>query len=227
MLVHDLRGPLNNLISTTDLLPRLIGSTKKDNPALDDVLEMARRNSQELKDLVDSMLDVSRHEKGDIPLQRSEVMLDQIIEAVKDQVTPRVQTKEMELTFDPLPEIPSLWVDESMIRRVLVNLVDNAIKYTPRKGKISLSADQIDDILHIAISDNGPGISQEDQAYIFDKFSRRVDHSTDAPSGVGLGLTFCKLAVTAHDGTIFVESEGVPGEGSTFHVSIPLIEKPT
>jgi PAS domain S-box-containing protein len=226
MLVHDLRGPLNNLISTTDLLPRLIGSTK-DNPALDDVLGMARRNSQELKDLVDSMLDVSRHEKGDIPLQRSEVKLDKIIEAVKDQVTPRVQTKEMELTFDPLPEIPPLWVDESMIRRVLVNLVDNAIKYTPRKGKISLSASQIDDILHIAISDNGPGISQEDQDYIFDKFSRRVDHSTDAPSGVGLGLTFCKLAVTAHDGTISVESEGVPGGGSTFHVSIPLIEKPT
>jgi PAS domain S-box-containing protein len=225
MLVHDLRGPLNNLISTTDLLPRLIGSTK-DNPALDDVLEMARLNSQELKDLVDSMLDVSRHEKGDIPLQRSEVRLDKIIKAVKDQVTPRAQSKEMELTFDPLPEVPPLWVDESMIRRVLVNLVDNAIKYTPRKGKISLSTSQIDDILHIAISDNGPGISQEDQAYIFDKFSRRVEHTSDAPSGVGLGLTFCKLAVTAHEGTISVESEGVPGEGSTFHVSIPLIEKP-
>jgi signal transduction histidine kinase len=172
------------------------------------------------------MLDVSRHENGDIPLQRSEVRLDKIIEAVKDQVTPRARSKEMELMFDPLPKVSSLWVDESMIRRALVNLVDNAIKYTPRQGKISLSANQIDDILHIAISDNGPGISQEDQAYIFDKFSR-VDHSSDAPSGVGLGLTFCKLAVAAHGGTISVESEGVPGQGSTFHVSIPLIEKTT
>jgi PAS domain S-box-containing protein len=226
MLVHDLRGPLNNLISTTDLLPRLIGSTK-DNPTLNDVLEMARRNSQTLKDLVDSMLDVSRYEKGDIPLQRSEVRLEKIIEAVKDQVTPRAQSREMELTFNPLPEVPPLWVDESMIRRVLVNLVDNAIKYTPRKGKISLNASQIDDILHIAVSDNGPGISQENQSYIFEKFSRSVEHTPDAPSGVGLGLTFCKLAIAAHGGTISVESEGVPGEGSTFHVSIPLIEKPT
>jgi signal transduction histidine kinase len=89
MLVHDLRGPLGNLISTIDLLPRLIGSTE-DNPALEQVLGIANRNSRELKDMIDSMLDVSRHQQGnEIPLNRYEVQLKTIIEAVKEQVTPR------------------------------------------------------------------------------------------------------------------------------------------
>ena len=170
MLVHDLRGPLGNLISTVDLLPRLVGSTE-DNAPLNDVLGAARRNSQELKDMIDSMLDVSRHEQGNVPLQPSQVELEKIIEVVKDQVTPRANAKKMELIFNPLPDIPPLWVDESMIRRILVNLVDNAIKYTSHKGKVSLTATLVDEnTLHIAVSDNGPGISQEDQCHIFDKF---------------------------------------------------------
>ncbi|MFC1975714.1 GAF domain-containing protein [Chloroflexota bacterium] len=224
MLVHDLRGPLGNLISTIDLLPRLLGSTE-DNPALNDVLGIAKRNSQELKDMIDSMLDVSRQRRGTISLQRSEIELETIIQAVKDQVAPRAGVKQMDLVFTPLPNITSLWVDEGMLRRVLVNLVDNAIKYTPNKGKITLAATCEDNALHIAVSDNGPGISKEDQALIFDKFSR-VDHSANAPSGVGLGLAFCKLAIEAHNGTLSVESTGIPGRGSTFHVFIPLMEKP-
>ncbi|MBN1219187.1 MAG: GAF domain-containing protein [Anaerolineae bacterium] len=224
MLVHDLRGPLGNLISTMDLLPRLLGPID-DNSALSEVLGAARHNSQELKDMIDSMLDVSRLEQGNVPLYRDQVRLETIIKAVKDQVTPRANAKRMELVFNPLPDLPPLWVDESMLRRVLVNLVDNAIKYTPNKGKITLVATRWNDTLHITVSDTGAGIRPEDQPYIFDKFSR-VDHSVNAPAGVGLGLAFCKLAVEAHDGTISVESEGIPGQGSTFHVFIPLTEKP-
>ncbi|MBN1992610.1 MAG: GAF domain-containing protein [Anaerolineae bacterium] len=224
MLVHDLRGPLGNLISTIDLLPRLIGSTT-DNPSLDQVLRMARRNSQELKDLIDSMLDVSRHEQGQVPLQRKEVKLEKIIQTVKDQVTPRAATKDMDLIFTPLPDLPPLWVDENMIRRVLVNLIDNAIKYTPNKGQITITATHENKAAHIAISDNGPGIRPEDQGRIFEKFSR-VDHSANAPAGVGLGLAFCKLAVDAHGGAISIQSEGVAGKGSTFHVLLPITTNP-
>jgi NtrC-family two-component system sensor histidine kinase KinB len=224
MLVHDLRGPLGNLISTIDLLPRLLG-TIEGNPSLNEVLGMAKHNSQELKDMIDSMLDVSRHEQGNVPLQRGQVTLEKIIEAVENQVVSRAQAKEMELSFSPLPKTGPLWVDESMIRRVLVNLVDNAIKYTPNKGKISVTVRRTEDTLHFVVSDNGPGISREDQQVIFDKFSR-VDHSTNTSSGVGLGLAFCKLAVEAHDGSISVESKGIPGQGSTFHISVPIVSKP-
>lgn len=225
MLIHDLRGPVGNLINIIELLPMLLTSIE-DNPKLGNFLKLAQRSGQEVRDLIDSMLDVSRLETGEIYLQRSLVDLSETIQAVKDQVTPRALSKEMELIFDPLPaEIPELWIDRNMIRRVLINLIDNAIKYTPNQGKISLTTTMIDDALRFAIKDNGPGISKADQAHIFNKFSR-VDHSANAPSGVGLGLAFCKLAAEAHGGSISVESEGIPGQGATFYLTIPLISPP-
>ncbi|NJN98014.1 MAG: HAMP domain-containing histidine kinase [Anaerolineales bacterium] len=176
--------------------------------------------------MVDSMLDVGRLETGEIHLQRSLTDLEEIIQAVKDQVTPRAETKGMALTFDPLPEdIPEVWIDRGMIRRVLINLVDNAIKYTPYEGQVSLTTMVTGETLRFAVKDNGPGISKTDQARIFNKFSR-VDHSANAPSGVGLGLAFCKLAAEAHSGSISVESEGIAGQGSTFYLTLPLLSPP-
>ncbi len=221
MLVHDLRGPVGNLINAIELLPMLMEATEQ-NPALRNLLEMARHNGQVVRDLIDSMLDVSRLEQGEVPLQRSLVSIDQIIQAAREQVMPRAKLKEMELTFSPLPEIPPLWIDSSMIRRILINLLDNAVKYTPDKGQISLTTSLTQNSLTLAVSDNGPGISQADQAYIFDKFSR-VGDSTNSRSGVGLGLAFCKLASEAHGGSIAIKSEGVSGQGSTFYLSIPLV----
>lgn len=220
MLVHDLRGPLGNLINTIDLLPMLLGSAEN-KPNLDYLLGMARRSGQEVKDLVDSILDVGRLEEGDVLLQRNLVELEEIMQAVRDQVTPRALSKKMELVIDPLPEMPLLWVDASMIRRVLINLIDNGLKYTPSEGRVRVTTTCQDGTLHISVADSGPGISKEDQPHIFNKFSR-VDYSSNAPSGVGLGLAFCKLAVEAHGGSIFIESEGVAGQGSTFHLSIPI-----
>jgi signal transduction histidine kinase len=112
-----------------------------------------------------------------------------------------------------------------MIRRVLINLVDNAIKYTPIQGRVSLTTTLKGETLRFAVKDNGSGISKADQARIFNKFSR-VDHSMNAPTGVGLGLAFCKLAAEAHGGSISVHSEGVAGLGSTFYLTIPLISPP-
>lgn len=225
MLVHDLRGPVGNLINMIELLPMLITSIEE-NPRLNTFLTLARRSGQEVRDLVDSMLDVGRLETGEIHLQRSLIDLEETIQAVKDQVTPRAETKGMELTFNPLPEdIPEIWIDRGMIRRVLTNLVDNAIKYTPYDGQISLTTIVTGETLRFAVKDNGPGISKADQARIFNKFSR-VDHSANAPSGVGLGLAFCKLAAEAHGGSISVESEGIPGQGSTFYLTLPLLSPP-
>jgi signal transduction histidine kinase len=114
-----------------------------------------------------------------------------------------------------------VWLDSSLIRRVLINLVNNAIKYTPGEGHVSLSTQLTKETLHFAVSDDGPGISPVDQARIFDKFSR-VECLANAATGVGLGLAFCKLAVEAHRGAIAVESENISGKGSIFHVDIPL-----
>ncbi|MDX1520929.1 MAG: GAF domain-containing protein [Anaerolineae bacterium] len=219
MLVHDLRGPVGNLINVIEMLPMLVDTTDE-NDSFQTILEMARRSGQEVRDLIDSMLDVGLLERGEVPLQRNPVILDDMIAAVYEQIEPRASAKEMEVTFYPLPETPVLFLDGSMIRRVLINLVDNAIKYTPNEGIITLTTEFANNVLHFAISDNGPGISRHDQEHIFDKFSR-VNHKTKI-SGVGLGLAFCKLAVEAHGGTIAVQSDGIPGNGSTFHITVPI-----
>lgn len=224
MLVHDLRGPVGNLVNTIELLPMLLGSIK-DDPKLSTFIDLAKRSGQEVRDLIDSMLDVGRLEAGEIYLQRNMAKLDDIVQAVKDQVTQRATAKKMELVFNLIPPLPEVWIDQGMIRRVLINLVDNAIKYTPHQGRVSLTISQNANALHFAVADNGPGISKEHQARIFNKFSR-VDHSSNAPSGVGLGLAFCKLAVEAHGGVISIESEGIPGQGSTFQFTIPILTPP-
>jgi two-component system phosphate regulon sensor histidine kinase PhoR len=208
-----------------EMLPMLITAIEE-NPKLSNFLTLARRSGQEVRDLIDSMLDVGRLESGEIHLQRSLVNLEETIQAVQDQVMPRAFSKEMELIFNPLPpDIPEVWIDRSMIRRVLINLVDNAIKYTPYYGQVSLTTGLNEKSLRFAIKDNGSGISKENQARIFNKFSR-VDHSANAPGGVGLGLAFCKLAAEAHGGSISVESEGIAGRGSTFYLTIPIVSPP-
>ena len=128
----------------------------------------------------------------------------------------------MELTIDPVPDDLVVWLDTSLIRRVLINVVGNAVKYTPLEGRIAISTGVTESEIHFTVSDDGPGISPENLTSIFDKFSR-ADYSTSI-SGVGLGLAFCKLAVEAHEGKIYVESNGIPGQGSTFHVILPIIE---
>jgi PAS domain S-box-containing protein len=219
MLVHDLRGPVGNLINVIEMLPMLIESTE-DASTLHSILEMARRSGQEVRDLIDSMLDVGLLEQGAVPLQRNPIILPDLINAVEEQIEPRASAKEMEVIFDPLPEAPVLFIDGGMIRRVLINLLDNAIKYNLNQGKVRLSTEIIDNVLHFAVVDNGPGISKADQLYIFEKFSR-VNHASKV-SGVGLGLAFCKLAVEAHGGIITVESDDISGQGSIFRITVPV-----
>jgi PAS domain S-box-containing protein len=226
MVIHDLRGPLGNVINSLDLLAKLLETTES-SPQLNYVLGIAKRSGQEVSDLIDSMLDISRLEQGEVPLQIQAVRLDSLFEAVARQVTPRAKAKQISLTLAPLPaDLPTVWLDENMIRRVLINLLDNAIKYTPRSGRVSLTTTLEGALLHFAVVDNGPGINQTDQPYVFDKFSR-VNYSGEGPGGVGLGLAFCKLAVEAHQGRIWLESSGVPGEGTTFFVTIPLADRPS
>lgn len=222
MLIHDLRGPLGNLINAIDLVSMLMES-ETEASKINRFLEMARRSGQAVNDLVDSILDVSRLEQGEMLLQRNMTNLNQLLQAVEDQVMPQALSKQMELKIQPVSEDWEAWIDSSMIRRVLINLVGNAIKYTPEQGRVTITTNISGNKLHFAISDNGPGISKANQAHVFDKFSR-VDYSVSTP-GVGLGLAFCKLATEAHQGTISVESAGVPGQGSTFHVVLPL-QKP-
>jgi two-component system sensor histidine kinase KdpD len=104
-----------------------------------------------------------------------------------------------------------------MAQRVLINLMENASKFSPPKGLIEIGAREENEWIHMWVRDNGPGIPVAEQDRIFDKFTRL--HGTSKPGGLGIGLAFCRLAVQGHGGHIWVESE--PGQGSTFHFTFP------
>jgi NtrC-family two-component system sensor histidine kinase KinB len=217
MILHDLRGPMGNLLGAVEIIPSLMGQLPPES-ALAQVLDIALRSGQQMHDLVDSMLDVSRLERGRVPLKQVPVIVNDLLRAVEDQVSPMAQAKQIELSFDVRGKAQTLRVDHSMIRRVLVNLVDNAIKYSPHRRPVRVVADQRNGDVIFSVIDRGPGIPLEQQGRIFEKFVR-LHHQGD-PSGIGLGLAFCRLAVEAHGGHIWVES--APDQGSSFSFMLPV-----
>lgn len=221
MLVHDMRGPLGNVINVIRTLPNVMGELSSDSP-LASLLEIALRSGQQVQDLIDSMLDVSRLEQHQVPLRRTLGPVDQLLREVQEQLASLAAAKQVQLSINVEGQLPDLWVDQAMIRRVLGNLVNNAIKYSPRSGQVRVvAAQQPEGTILFSVTDQGPGIAPEYHWRIFDKFAR-VQYE-GAPTGVGLGLAFCRLAVEAHGGRIWVES--APDQGSTFCFALPIVQR--
>jgi NtrC-family two-component system sensor histidine kinase KinB len=219
MLVHDMRGPMGNLVNAISSMPLILGELPPDSP-IAQLADIALRSGQQMQDLIDSMLDVSRLEQQEMPLNRTQGPVDGLMRVVEDQLSSTAAAKQVKLSFEVQGKLPVPWIDQDMIRRVLVNLVINAIKYSPRQGQVDVVASAQDGCINFSVSDQGPGVPAEYQWRIFDKFTRV--QFKNGPSGVGLGLAFCRLAVEAHGGRIWVES--TPGQGSTFIFTLPLVE---
>ena len=218
-MVHDLRNPLANVVFALEILSQKANmGTEEERAAL---LKIARENGERMMGLLNAILDVTRLETGRMPLNRVTVDLaDLAAEALKMQA-PLSKEKGIHLSSDLLHTLPPVNVDPGMISRVLQNLIGNAIKFTPRDGtvRVELHENQVGRIIQVSICDTGPGIAADIRDRVFDKFvTGRVEGS-----GSGLGLAFCKLAVEAHGGSIWVESE--PGQGSTFHFTLPVYEE--
>ena len=154
---------------------------------------------------------------GEMPVEQEMVRLGEVVEGAIAQVVPQAEAKGLELDVRIEPADLTTWADRGLLERVIVNLVGNAVKFTPRGGDVAVRGQEEDDggIL-LWVRDSGPGIPLEDQARIFDRFTQAGQRRQ---WGSGLGLTFCKLAVEAHGGRIWVES--APGKGSTFYVRLP------
>jgi NtrC-family two-component system sensor histidine kinase KinB len=219
MLVHDMRGPMGNLINAIRTIPLVMEGMSPTSP-IAELVDIALRSGQQMHDLIDSMLDVSRLEQHEVPLNRTRGPVDSLLGLVEDQLTSMAGAKQVELSFEMQGQLPVPWIDQEMMRRVLVNLVNNAIKYSPRRGQVRIAASEQEGCIRFSVSDQGPGIPLEYQRRIFDKFARV--QLEGAPTDVGLGLAFCRLAVEAHGGRIWVES--TPGKGSTFLFTLPLVE---
>ena len=222
MIYHDLRNPLSNVITSLDVLN--IALANNVDPKIRTVLQVGARASRQLSRLIDSLLDLRRLEEGRTILQRERASLHGLVAEAAQQVEPVAVEQHLRLRFQLDDDLPLLYIDPDMIKRVLINLMENAVKFTSAGGEIRVEAQQRDPAyVYVRVIDNGAGIPPEAVPTLFDKFTR-VRHR-GGPKGIGLGLAFCRMAVEAHGGSIGVESE--LGEGSTFWFRLPLHPPPT
>lgn len=214
MIFHDLRSPIGNIISSLEVLQATLNG---DDETIQSVLSIAMRSSRRASRLVESLLDLDRLETNRAVLNLSQASIGALVAEAVEEIHPTAEAKGQLLRMELPPRLPTLEIDVDMIRRVLINLLENAIKYTRSGDQITVSTSSRDGELVVSVADSGPGIPGEDLEKIFDKFTRVT--KDDRPKGLGLGLAFCRLAVEAHGGEIWVESE--EGKGSTFSFSLP------
>lgn len=216
MIVHDLRSPLAGIRAYLDLL-KLDGAGRLDHEMTQSIDE-ARKVAVEMTEMVSDLLDVSRLEAGKMPL---ELALSDIGVIATDAVTGiGAAARRVSLQIERPSERLRALVDPSVIRRVIANLVGNAIKFTPSTGRIRVSVQGSEGQVRVSVNDSGPGIPAEFHDKIFEKFGQVEAARHGAKHSSGLGLTFCKFAVEAHGGTIGVES--TVGQGSTFSFVLPV-----
>lgn len=215
MVYHDLRGPMQTILGSIYKLGDVLRN--HENPAVLTLLQLGIRGTRQLERMVDSLLDVQRLEEGSAILDTKSVELRVLLTDAVQLMHPIAAQSNQRLHIEVEDHLPAALIDGDMIMRVVINLLQNACKYTPDEGTITLSAQNKGEHLLISVKDSGPGIPSNMKSQIFDKFSR-VKYK-GAPKGVGLGLAFCRLAVEAHGGQIWVESE--IGHGAEFIFTLP------
>ncbi len=213
---HELRTPLTSIKAYTATIlrdPNMPEETKRQFLAIID------EESNRLASLIEDLLEVSRIESGTVKISRELVDIAVIIEKVLLALEPLAEKKNIQLERDIGDELPKLQADESKIESVITNLVNNAIKFTPEQGRVSICAKVANGEMVIRVSDTGMGIPKEALLKIFDRFYR-VHRPGKEIQGTGLGLSIVNKIVTTHDGRIDVESE--VEQGTTFTVFLPL-----
>ncbi len=215
MIYHDLRSPLGNIVSSLGVLQGMVGQ----DDAANSILKVASHSTDRIQRLIDSLLDINRLESGQSIAERSEVHLEELVRLAVTDVGPSAAGRRQTIEVNIAAPLPSLWIDADMIRRVLINLLENAIKYSKTETKIEIGAKQDGDAVRFWVQDQGPGIPPAEQKRVFDKFAR-IKAGSHRPSGLGIGLAFCRTAVVAHGGSIWIESE--EGRGSTFIFTLPI-----
>lgn len=215
---HELRTPLTVMRGYIDLVESEY--VPKLEPKFASRLKIIKANTDKLYSLVESMLDVSRLEKGSLQIHPEPVRIDAILEDIVGTRRNEAEAKKQTMTLEVEGKLPLVMADRRRLKDVFNNLVDNAMKYTQEGGRIQVCARDEGKMIHIWVKDNGVGIPLENLGKIFDRFhivtSNDLSHQVDR---LGLGLPISKGIIEAHQGRIWVESQ--VGKGSVFHVDIP------
>ncbi|HEX5474327.1 MAG TPA: ATP-binding protein [Vicinamibacterales bacterium] len=213
---HELRTPLNAMLGWTSMLQKGSMDSAKAARALNSIHDNATRQAR----LIDELLDFSRIVSGRMALDAEHIDIRDLLRGVVESMIPAASANGQNLVLAP---VPLVWVtgDLRRLEQVFFNLLGNAVKFTPRGGRIAIDVEVRDGAVRVIVSDNGLGIEPQFLAHVFDRF-RQADSTTARTfGGLGLGLSIARQLVDAHKGTIAVESEG-KGRGSTFIVTLPL-----
>ena len=217
LIVHDLRNPLQNIVGALNLLPVVL--PEEIWQANRELLEIAQSGCDRMQLLIDTLLDVARLESGEIPLELSATSIPGLVEGVTRRMTGFTRG-DIKLQKSFPSTLPTVMVDQSLLDRVLTNLIDNAVKHTPLGGLVTVAAEVLKGEMAVSVTDSGPGIPPEERERIFERFTQTTGEKRRR-RGFGLGLTFCRLTIQAHGGRIWVES-GADGKGSRFVFTLPL-----
>ncbi|MFQ6129447.1 MAG: sensor histidine kinase [Candidatus Hadarchaeaceae archaeon] len=213
MASHELKTPLTSMISIVrQMSGRELGDlTEKQEKALG----ILTRGTRRLQGSIEKLVEAQKLESGRIELHKEKLQLASLVQIVVERMEPSAELKHISIALE-IPELLQVEADRERLGTVLMNLVENAIKYTPKGGRVLVEAEREGDQIIVRVKDTGPGIAKENLPKLFDKFFR-VDLTKP---GTGLGLTICKWLVEAHGGKIWCESE--LGRGSTFSFTLPV-----
>ncbi len=216
---HQLRTPLSIIKGHLSMVSE--GVYEKDKEKERKVLQSVYEANERLIALVNDVLNISRIQAGRVEFEKEKANLVEVIRNTVERMMPSLNGKKVELIFkEPLEELPEIEIDVSKIENVMINLIDNAIKYT-QEGEVTVSVKKEDDYLKISIKDTGEGMSEEEVEKLFETFSRGGAGKKHWIQGAGLGLYIARQFVEMHKGKVWAESEG-KGKGSQFYVTIPL-----
>lgn len=218
-LVHELRTPLSSLSTAVHIVLRSDIPEEQRNR----IGQIMRDEINRLSELTTSFLDLSRLESGRAQFRMNTFELKRILEDSCEMELPRAVEKDLDLVLWIEPGLPKLTADQDKIKQVVINLINNGIKYNRPGGKVTVKAETDDHGFKLSIIDTGPGIPKESFPYLFSRFYR-VPGLENLSSGTGLGLSICKRIIEAHQGHIEVQSE--VGAGTTFTVFLPFISPP-
>jgi signal transduction histidine kinase len=217
-VVHDLRNPLGTIYGALNMLEMVLPEeVLHDNREL---LDLASAACARMQRLVDTLLDVAKLETGEVPITTSLADLRPILLEAAQRQSLATRTRGIRVEVVASVDLPPVLMDTEKIERVLANLLDNAIKYTPDAESILIAAEAQNNQVVVSVTDSGPGIPVEERERIFERFAQ-IPGQTPTRRGFGLGLTFCRLAVEGHGGQIWVEP-GPDGHGSRFIFTLPL-----
>lgn len=217
-LSHELRTPLTSIVGWAEML----GTPKLDPVASLRAIEVIRRNARMQVQLVDDLLDHSRIITGKLRMSVQPVDLGTIIIAAVDGLRPAAEAREIRLQLQLDSPAGQVSGDPDRLQQVAWNLISNAIKFTPKGGRVLVRMERVESDVEVTVSDTGKGIATEFLPHVFDRFRQADATSTRAFGGLGLGLAIVRQLVELHGGTVRVESEG-EGLGATFTVSLPLM----